>query len=113
MLYDEKDRNIYKSPTGDEFDPLAVQRKLRLASGGRINDCLVQWESDDPMEADVAEENLVEFARTAFKFGSFEDEGPTDAVVLETLTHFLDYLKNSASVDAMTPNSQPSTDCRR
>jgi hypothetical protein len=113
MTYSEKERSIYTAPTGDEFDPLAVQRKLRISSRGRINECIQQWQSEDQVEADVAEENLLAFARTAFGFKPFDESGPTDAVVLETLHHFLDYLKNSESVDATTPNSQPSTDCRR
>lgn len=112
MFYSEAERKIYVSPSGDRYDPLAVQRKLRIASRGQVNEALLQWHGDDDLEAAVAEENLVGFARVAFQFASFEDDGPTDAEVLDTLVHFLAAIKNSASVDATPPTAPSTTECR-
>lgn len=96
MFYSETDRLIYTSPVGTKHDPLAVQRTLIRVSNGTINTLLDAWggkETTDAARA-AAEEGVVTAARVAFGFRPFDAEGGVlDAVVLETLCDFLEFLK--------------------
>ena len=113
---------IYKDPLGRQYDPLPVYRKLVLESRGRINDLLADWESDDILLQTGAEEELVRVSRVAFQFTPFsQPNGHTDAQVLETLVHYLDYVakkeqgpKSGRTVQRSTvsaPVINPTTPC--
>lgn len=106
MFYTDAEKQIYLSPADTRHDPLALQRKLVVASGGNLNATLETWA--DPKAREVerasAEEKLVTAARTAFGFKPFDaDGGVTDAIVLDTLDHFLRYLQGKESGDETQP----------
>lgn len=106
MFYTDAEKQIYTSPTGTRHDPLALQRKLVVASGGNLNAALVSWSDAKARETDraAAEEQLVAAARVAFGFKPFDAEGGVvDAVVIETLEHFLRYLEGKGQGDETQP----------
>lgn len=111
MTFSEKERLIYELPIGGRFaDPLEVQRKLRVASGGRLNEMLDDYEGGDEVKAAVAEEELVTAGRTAFALPKLTPTGGvSDADVLTTLTHFLDYLSKPSEPRETLPISPPCT----
>ena len=112
-MYTLKQRQIYTSPLNTRHDPLEVERRLRVASRGEINKLLDTWGDKDELAAAVAEANLVEVARTAFSLRPLvEKDGVSDADVLDTLVHFLNYLGESPSADVPSVKSQPCTDCQ-
>lgn len=122
-MFRETDRQIYQSPDGRSGDPLRIERALRLAAGGldRFNGWLediAAWdrlkgrqnaEGEELAKADVAaalaEEGLVGAARSAFAY----TKGDLDAVVLETLYHFLAWLEGKGTPAANGPTSRPAT----
>lgn len=96
MFYAPEDKIIYTSPTNHRYDPLALKRKLVLASNGNFNSWLLQWTDDQTPEVNraQAENAIVEAARAGFGLGSFEqDQGYTDAVVLAVVEDFLEWLQ--------------------
>ena len=98
MLYSEPEKLIYVSPLETKYDPLAVQRKLIIASNGTINNYLSIWSDEKATELEKAnaEEFLVAVARKAFNLPSFdEDNSVTDDVVLNCLTSFLEWLEGN------------------
>ncbi len=112
MFYSDAERTIYQSPLGHSYDPLAVQRKLRIASRGQFNALLIDWQGEEDFASAVAEEALVIAAREAFEFVPFDEEGGvTDAQVIETLTHFTEYLAAKKPSAEPPPNSPVSSAC--
>lgn len=123
-MFTDREREIYKAPDGRSFDPLRVERHLRLASGGqpRFNSWLDDLEHhrrlvgrdnvppDDLLKADVAaaqaEEGLVQAARAALAF----DKSTLDALVLTALFDFLSWLEKKESPVVNWPTSPPGTD---
>ena len=100
MFFQDHEKQIYSPPGCDQkFDPLALDRALTKASGGRLNEWLQAWspESEGDVSAEGkrktsveqadAEELLVEAARKAFGLPPFPES--TSAQALEYL---LDYL---------------------
>lgn len=55
MFFNDCDKRIYKSPTGRDYDPLAVHRQLTVASGGLLNDWLAAWTATDAGVVDKAQ----------------------------------------------------------
>lgn len=99
MFYTAADKLIYKSPTGSQFDPLVLHRKLILASGGLVNQHLLAWSSPDTSDVEkaMAEEKLVTAARSTFGLAAFDkDGGVLDGVALDCLTHYLEWLEKNA-----------------
>ena len=110
-MFTDRQKLIYKSPAGTFHDPLAVERRLRVVSKDDLDKYLIMWEGDDDLQSLVAEENLVDFGRTAFGFEPLtESGGVSEAVVLETLTHYLEWLSFTESADATLPTSPPCTE---
>lgn len=122
MIFSDREREIYEAPDGRKFDPLRVERRLRVASGGRLNEWLdliddyhrILAERPDAREellpADVAaaqaEDGVVNAARAAFEM---DQNKVLDAAVLETLDHFLRWLEGKDSPAARQPTSRPAT----
>lgn len=113
---------IYTDPLGRKYDPLPVYRKLVIESRAKINDLLTDWESGDELAAAAAEEELARVARVAFGFVPFaQQNGHTDAQVLDTLQHYLRYVEGKESgpkskpivpqSTASVPLSVPTTGC--
>lgn len=91
MFYTPAERLIFTSPLG-AFDPITLQRKLVIASGGALNNWLAVWGDSKAPEIAVAtaEESLVGAARVAFGVKPLTaDGGTTDREVLDTLCAFL------------------------
>lgn len=102
MFFADHEKRIY-SPEGSDlkFDPLALDRSLTLATGGKLAELVAQWQPPEEGTGDVskdaparnavasaeAEEVLVLAARKAFGLPAFPDV--TDAVALEYLSDFL------------------------
>lgn len=111
----DKDKFIYTLPDGSRnYDPLVLRRRLLLQSKGKLNEWIALY-NDAVEEADrlVAEEGLVAAARFAFELRPVsEGGGITDAVVLEYLSHFLEWLSVPVSLTtAPSPIDQPCLDC--
>lgn len=107
MFYSEQERLIYTSPAGSRHDPLQIQRRLVLVSGGQLNDYLDLWTKTDgtAVERARAEEELVRFSRLSFDLKPFDQEGGVvDAVALDCLDHFLRWLEGNAQRE---PQPQP------
>lgn len=117
-MYSEAERSIYSPSRNGEpighYDPLAIRRKLVIATKGKFNDLLKQQQGDDELEAAIAEEELVAAVRFAFALAPLTPTGGVaDADALDLLDDYLDYLKNSNSAGDSEPNSsQPSESCR-
>jgi len=95
MFYSNSDKLIYTAPHGRPYDPLALQRKLLLASTGTLNDLLATWSAAESTDLDraAAEESLVAITRSAFDLQPFDTEGGvTDRIALNCLTDFLEWL---------------------
>jgi hypothetical protein len=98
MIFSENDKQIYNAPTGKKYDPLSLQRKLIIASGGTLNNYLNTWVNDQSKEFDraVAEDFLINVTRKAFTLPSFdEDNTVTDELVLKCLEDFLRWLEKN------------------
>lgn len=112
-MFTDRERQIYESPGGVKYDPLACLRTLLVATGNKVNDFLADWEGTDAVAAAVAEGELVRAARAVFAVKPFdEDGGVLDAVALETLFHFLAFVEGKDSRGPTLPTSPPSTDPR-
>lgn len=121
-MFSERERTIYRSPDGRDFDPLRVERQLRIASGGRLNEWLDEIANFDALlgaanvpiadllQANVAaaqaEDQVVAAARAALAY----DKSILDAEVLSTLDHFLRWLEGKDSPAASGPTSPPATE---
>jgi hypothetical protein len=113
-MYTEKERNIYKIPQSTiSVDPLEVRRRLMIGAEGKLHELIIKFnEGDSELEKAKAEDKLVEVARSAFKVKAVSEGGPTDAVVLEYLAHFLEWLSSPSRIVTKTsPTSQPCTGC--
>lgn len=125
MFFQNHEKAIYSPPDCDrKFDPLALERTLRIVSGGRLPDLLADWTagfddrgdvSSDPERAKEiqranavlsaqAEGELVRVARVAFELPPFPDS--SDATALEYLQ---DYLEWMAGKGTRGSSPQPST----
>lgn len=123
MFFTEQERAIYTAPYGRKYDPLRVLHLLTVVSGNQLStwvklrnpetmesgDVSVSGRAEAAVNAANAELKLADCARQVFGFGSFEESGITDAVVLETLYHYLGYLEGKEST-ARTPQSMPVTE---
>lgn len=119
MFFQEHEKQIY-SPQGSDhkFDPLALDRALVTASGGRLNVLLKQWQPLPDGEGDVsadgkardavaraeAETELAAVARKVFSVPDFPDA--TDAHALELLCDFLWWMEGKG-VRGETPPPSP------
>jgi hypothetical protein len=95
VFYPDADRLVYAAPSGSRHDPLALHRRLVLASGGTLNDSLAVWGDPGAAEVDraAAEDRVVAATRRAFDLKPFDaDGGSTDAEVLALIRHFLEWL---------------------
>lgn len=114
-MFSESARQIYAPAiNGNElgrFDPLAVRRKLVIASGGELNSLIDTWEEQRDAEtvaAALAEEKLVAAARSAFSLKPISDEnGVCDADVIELLADFLEYLAGKPETHSGSPITSP------
>lgn len=117
-MYSDAERAIYSPSLGGEpighYDPLAIRRKLVIATKGKFNDLLKRQQGDDELESAVAEEELVAAVRSAFSLPPLTPTGGVaDADALDLLDDYLDYLKNSNGAGDSEPNSsQLSESCR-
>lgn len=92
MFYSATERQIYRSPLMQDFDPLALNRSLIKESKGEINQWLKGWVSEDPLLVAECEELLVKTARKVFGLKAFtEPNGHSDSQALAVLDHFLRY----------------------
>jgi hypothetical protein len=108
MFFADHEKLVY-APAGSDLalDPLALDRRLTLATGGRLHDLWSDWKAREgdasvagtnmtaaeaALTAARAEEQIAAAARLAFGLPAFPD-GPPDAVVLEYLCDFQDWLK--------------------
>ena len=106
MFFTDREKAIYTTPDGRAFDPLRVLHLLTVATGNRLSELVSLRNPDTQAGGDVsaggrsqaaveaarAEMQLADAARTVFGFGPFES-GVTDAAVLETLYHYLEWLE--------------------
>lgn len=111
MFFQAHEKAIYSPPESDrKYDPLAVERSLRLASNGSLSDLLADWRAGTDGRGDVssdpdrakeiaradavtsarAEEELVRVSRIAFGLPPFPES--TDAVALEYLSDYLEWM---------------------
>lgn len=118
MFFHDHEKQIY-SPEGSDqkFDPLALDRALTVASGGRLNDLLKQWQPVPEGQGDVspdgiardavaraeAETELALIARKAF--GVPEFPAATDAHALELLCDFLWWMEGKGGRGETPPPS--------
>jgi len=112
MFYSETEKQIYTSPTGQRFDPVTIQRQLILHSRGDINNHLGVFTSETHslVEKALAEENLVDISRKTFKLlPCLETDGVTDAVAIECLFDFLEWLQGKEKRVDLPPKSQELT----
>lgn len=114
-MFSESARQIY-APQIDgreigRFDPLAVRRKLVIASNGELNNLIEVWEDQRDAEtvaAALAEEKLVAAARSAFSLKPLgEESGVCDADVIEVLADFLEYLVGKHETHSGSPITSP------
>lgn len=94
MFFSDDEKLIYTAPTGTKYDPIALHRKLVVASGGRLNEWLATWGDRTAPEIAVAtaEESLVGAARTAFACTPFNNgTGTPDRDVIDSLCDFLEW----------------------
>lgn len=135
MFFTDREKAIYEAPDGRRFDPLRVDRTLTVASGGQLDqwiatrnavvrapilnpdgtptgeyelltgDVSAAGKATAAVEAARAEIMLADAARVGFDYRPFPD-GPPDAVVLETLYHFLGWLEGKGGT-VETPRSSP------
>lgn len=121
MFFAAHEKLIY-TPTGTDlkFDPLAVERGLRIATGNRLSGLLSDWRAGTDGLGDIgagaadenavrsarAEGELVAAARTAFGLPPFPD--CTDAVVLEYLCDYLEWMAGKGTRGSAPPASSTS-----
>lgn len=119
MLFKESERAIYEPPEGSglgPIDPLALLRRLRHATGGRLAELWSLWRAPHEEGGDVspegrtkaavgaaeAEEMLVQATRRSLGLKDFPE--CTDAQTLEILWHFFEWCEGKDS-GAATPRS--------
>lgn len=118
MFFEPHEKTIY-SPEGSDkkFDPLAVERALTIATGGKLNDLLTQWRAASDGLGDIspegkaqsrvaaaeAEGQLAAVARAAFGLPPFPD--CTDADALEWLCDYLRWMEGKGSRGSPSPDS--------
>lgn len=117
-MYSDSERLCYSPSVGGEpighYDPLAIRRKLVIATKGKFNDLLKRQQGDDELESAVAEEELVAAVRSAFSLPPLTPTGGVaDADALDLLDDYLDYLGKPQSADATEPTSPPPSDACR
>lgn len=121
MFFEDYEKLIF-SPIGldRKFDPLAIDRALRKASGNTLGKLIETWKAVDRDEGDIsdegrlktalaadeAEESLARIARIAFDLPSFPD--CTDGVALEYLCQYLDWCKKKETKGTTMPDSTTS-----
>lgn len=123
MFFSERERTIYGAPHGGRYDPLRVDRLLVIHTRNALNELIALRNNADSKTGDVskqgraeaavcaadAELQLSDAARRAFDLKPFTEEGGvTDAIVLETLYHFMEWMEGKDS-KAGTPQSTPVT----
>lgn len=122
MFFTEKEKAIYVAPDGRRYDPLRVDRLLTAATGNRFDELVLyrnnaraetgdvskQGRAEAAVLAARAEIELADAARKVFEFPSFAESGVGDAVVLETLYHYLGWMEGKGET-AGTPQSTPVT----
>lgn len=129
MFFTDREKAIYTPPHADRpFDPLALSNLLTVHSGNRLHDLIADHNAHgDVLRASADEEakgldprpraevdeaavltakadlELAGVARKAFGLPEFPD--CTDAIALEMLFHFLDWLeKKSGTGDPPSPS---------
>lgn len=121
MFFEDHEKKVY-TPTGTsfKFDPLAIDRALRVATGNRLARLVTAWKAIDSDEGDIsedgvqkkilasceAEELLAGAARAAFGLPQFPD--CTDAEALEMLCDYLDWVKKKGTRESTPPDSSTS-----
>lgn len=122
MFFTEKQRAIYVAPDGRKYDPLRIDRLLTAATDNRLNEWVQYRNNAGAATGDVskagrseaavlaanAELALADAARKVFGFAPFDEGGPGDAIVLETLYHYLGWMEGKGET-AGTPQSTPLT----
>ncbi len=98
-----------------KYDPLALDRLLRVATGNKLAKLVEQWKSADSDEGDISEEGMLEklaasceaeerlahAARVAFNMPDFPE--CTDGQALELLCDYLDWLKKKGQRGSTLP----------
>lgn len=128
MFFKDHEKAVYAPPghpAGDaKFDPLALDRALVRATGGKLADLLRQHAAGSDGLGDVspegqaanalmsadAEEQLVRAARAAFALPDFP--ACTDGAALDLLWHYLAYMEGKGSAGATPPASPAPSDSR-
>ncbi len=116
-FYEPHEKTIY-SPEGSDlrFDPLSLDRKLRVASGGRLNALVAEWKAGSDNSGDIgpgaaeradamsaaAELKLAEVTRQAFGLHPETLNG----VALEYLIDFLGWMEGKGQ-RGVTPHQSP------
>lgn len=118
LLFTPDERGIFELPDGSRHDPLAVERALVRATGGkldRINAILREdpHPDDHPDKAAQrqgkaeAEEMYLAAGRAAFNLAASPEV--TDATVLDALDRFWEWLEKKGWPAASWPTSRPSS----
>lgn len=114
-MYNPNDKQVYVFPGGDrKGDPLELRRKLTLLSGGKLSEWIDAFnDGEGEVIRAQAEDDLVRVSRSAFGLTAVAEKGGVcDAVVLEYLAHFLEWLlRPSAPTVKAFPTPCPCTDC--
>lgn len=114
-MYTAKDREIYRFPDSDRSaDPLELRRRLTIHTQGHLSEWVKLFnDGETDLERAQAEELLVTAARKAFDLKPVDQVGGVvDAVVLEYLAHFLEWLlKPPAKTTNSQRTSRPCTGC--
>lgn len=108
MFYTEAERQVYPCAALSDrlFDPLHLYRQLVIYTAGKIDDLLADWQGDEAVDKAKAEEKLVCAVRLAFNLKTFtEPDGCTDAVALEALVDYLEWMGKKETRVNTTPTS--------
>lgn len=120
MFFTEKERQVYTGTNGILYDPLAVDRRLTILTGNKLRDLVIlrnsahegtgdvspEGRAQAAVEAARAELTLADASRGAFALPKFPEV--TDAVALELLYHFLDWLEGKGEA-AGKPQESPAS----
>jgi hypothetical protein len=149
MFFEEHEKRIYSPPNSEsKYDPLAVERALRIESGGRLSALIRDWKAGslpipeipiqgnalsisstaaldnlsalmNQPEGDIsgsysagvaekravdgalAEAELARVSRVAFSLAAFPET--TDAVALEILCDYLEYMEKKGKREEASP----------
>lgn len=109
------DSMIYKCPvTGYWFDPLAIQRRLLVGSKGNINTWIKEQRGEDELIALEAEERMLPVIRAAFglvEVDKASGSGHPTELVLNTLTHYLQWAEAKKVKGQTSQLESPCVDC--